>query len=144
MVNRRLVIDASVALSWAFEDEADALSDRVLDALADGVAVVPAVWPLEVSNALVTAQRRGRITPADTARFLSLIGRLPVQVEAVELASMASLVDAAREHSLSAYDASYLVLAMSLGVPLATRDAALQKAATAAGVELFSGGRALR
>ena len=140
-MSRRLVIDASVALSWAFEDEADALSDRVLDALADGVAVVPAVWPLEVSNALVTAQRRGRITPADAARFLSLISRLPVQVQAAEIASMASLVDAAREYHLSAYDASYLVLAMSLGVPLATRDSALQKAAAEAGVELFAGGR---
>ena len=144
MVSRRLVMDASVALSWAFEDEADALSGRVLDALVDGVAVVPAVWPLKVSNALVTAQRRGRITPAETARFLSLICRLPVQVEAIELGSMGSLVDAAREYNLSAYDANDLLLAMSLGVPLATRDAALQKAATAAGVELFSGGTALR
>ncbi len=142
-MSRRLVIDASVALSWAFEDEADSLSDRVLDAIADGVAVVPAVWPLEVSNALVTAQRRGRMTPADTARFLSLIGRLPVQVEPIELGSMASLVDAARGYNLSVYDASYLVLAMSLGVPLATRDAALQNAATAAGVELFAGGGTL-
>ncbi|MBE3599148.1 MAG: type II toxin-antitoxin system VapC family toxin [Limnochordaceae bacterium] len=139
-MSSRLVIDASVALSWAFEDEADVLSDRVLDALVDGVAVVPAVWPVEVSNGLVTAQRRGRITPAETARFLSLIGRLPVQVESFELGSMASLVDAAREYNLSAYDASYLALAMSLGAPLATQDAALQKAATAAGVELFAGG----
>lgn len=141
-MSRRLVIDASIALSWVFEDEADALSDRVLDLLTDGVAVVPAVWPFEVSNALVTAQRRGRITPADTVRFLSLVGRLPVQVEPGEVGSMASLVDAAREYGFSAYDASYLALAMSLGVPLATRDAALQKAATAAGVELFPAGGA--
>ena len=69
-----LVLDASVALSWCFEDEPHAYGDTVLEHLEKGEALVPEIWPLEVGNALLVAERRERLTKADSARFLTLLG----------------------------------------------------------------------
>ncbi len=60
---RPLVVDCSVTMAWCFEDECDELADAVLDRLADGEAWVPSLWPLEVANVLVAAERRRRLTP---------------------------------------------------------------------------------
>jgi len=134
----RLVLDCSVAMSWCFEDEADAESDRVLDALATCEALVPSVWPLEVANVLLVAERRDRLTPAASSRFLDLLGALPILVEEVPFERATSQVLAvARTSDLSAYDASYLELAMRTGSPLATRDERLKEACRATGVEVF-------
>lgn len=71
------VMDASVTLAWAFEDEVTPYTEAVLDKLTRSRAVVPALWPLEVGNALVVAERRGRLKEADTVRFLTLLRQLP-------------------------------------------------------------------
>jgi predicted nucleic acid-binding protein len=47
------------------------------------------------------------------------------------------VLELARSERLSAYDASYLELAMRRGVPLATKDDALAKAARRVGVMLL-------
>ncbi len=75
------VIDASVAMTWCFEDEASRESDAVLDMLRDEDAVVPAIWPLEVANVLLVAERRGRLSEAKANRFLELLSQLPIDVE---------------------------------------------------------------
>ncbi|MBW2030661.1 MAG: type II toxin-antitoxin system VapC family toxin [Deltaproteobacteria bacterium] len=132
------VVDASVTLGWAFEDETSPYTEAVLEALTEGSAFAPAIWPLEVSNALVVAERRGRLTKADTIRFLALLRQLPIEVEGdVADRIFSEVLNLAREHGLSSYDASYLDLAMRLGLPLATQDEALQQAATRCGVEIF-------
>jgi len=132
------VVDASVTLGWAFEDETSPYTEAVLEALTEGSASAPAIWPLEVSNALVVAERRGRLTKADTIRFLALLRQLPIEVEGdVADRIFSEVLNLAREHGLSSYDASYLDLAMRLGLPLATQDEALQQAATRCGVEIF-------
>lgn len=128
---RKVVIDASE------DKEVDVLSDRVLDVLVEGEAVVSAVWPPEVSNGLLTAQQHGRITPAETTWFLSLNCVLPVKVEPCEPGSMALLVEVARAYNLLACNARYLLLAMLRRLLLATHDAALRKGATEAGVRLL-------
>lgn len=133
----RLVLDASVALSWAFDEEDGGYSDRVLDALVDGQAVVPALWGLEIANGLVAAERRGRLTEAASARFLALLQSLPIEVEELELHGLPQVVAVAREHGLTAYDASYLVVAMRRDLPLATLDRRLEQAARASGVALL-------
>lgn len=130
----RLVLDASVALSWAFDEDDGGYSERVLDALAEGQAVVPALWGLEIANGLVVAERRGRLTEAASARFLALLQSLPIEVEEVELDWLPHVVAVAREHAITAYDASYLVVAMRRGLPLATLDQRLREAARASGV----------
>ncbi|MBX5465693.1 MAG: type II toxin-antitoxin system VapC family toxin [Clostridia bacterium] len=134
---RPLVLDASVALSWAFEDEWDPVSERALGAVAEGGAAVPAVWPFEIANALAVAERRGRITTADSVRFLALLSQLPLEVEAVGSEAAFELLELARAYSLSAYDAGYLRLALASGAPLATRDEGLREAAGKAGVRLL-------
>jgi predicted nucleic acid-binding protein len=130
------VMDTSVAMAWCFEDEATEASDAVLDRLHDDEATVPAIWPLEVAQVLLVAERRGRLTEAQASRFLELLTQLPIEVEDAP-ADLAGIVAAGRRHELSSYDASYLVLAERLGASLATLDHRLAKAAEQAGVELL-------
>jgi predicted nucleic acid-binding protein len=136
-----VVIDASLTLGWCFEDEANPFSDSVLAHLETDTAVVPAVWPLEVANALVVGERRGRLTEAQTSRFLDLLAQLPIDVEpALPAAIFGAVISAARGHRLTSYDASYLELAERRGVPLATQDDRLREAAVTAGVSLVQTG----
>jgi predicted nucleic acid-binding protein len=129
-------------MAWCFEDEANDYADGVLDSLAEGQAVVPAIWPLEVGNVLLVAERRRRIGRADAVRFLALLDNLPIAVEQESPGRMMQeIVALARETKLSTYDASYLDLAMRLGLPLATQDVALKKAAKKCGIALFVPGR---
>lgn len=127
------VLDASVAISWCFEDEATPATEALLDRLGEAEAVVPALWFYEVANVLVVAERRGRLTEAQAERFIGLLGRLPIRVEPGE-APMSSLLAIGRRHGLSAYDAAYLALAEHPGLPLASLDSPLRAAARRAGV----------
>jgi predicted nucleic acid-binding protein len=130
------VIDTSVAMAWCFEDEATEATEAVLDRLNNDQAVVPAIWPLEVANVLLVAERRGRLSEAQASRFLELLAQLPIDVDD-SAADMSAIVATGRRHTLSAYDASYLVLAERLGAALATLDQPLTQAARKAGVQLL-------
>ena len=132
------VRDRSVGMAWCFEDEADRYADGVLDGLVEETALVPPLWPLEIANVLVVAERRRRLRKFDSARFLELVGALPIEVD-TGTPDPSHLFAVAREHGLSAYDAAYLALAMREEIPLATRDRALGKAARRCGVSLFAG-----
>ncbi|MFZ5449236.1 MAG: type II toxin-antitoxin system VapC family toxin [Thermodesulfobacteriota bacterium] len=133
-----LVLDASVTLAWAFEDEENSYTDLVLETLSAAEAHVPTVWPLEVGNGLLVAERRGRLNQAASVQFLSLLWQLPIVVEAERPERvLGEILALAREQQLSTYDATYLHLAMRRGFPLATTDELLRQAATRAGVSLF-------
>ena len=129
------VVDASVTMAWCFEDEATEATDAVLDRLRSERALVPEIWPLEVANVLLVAQGRGRVNEAQIGRFVRLLTQLPIDVDETS-ADVASLVALGRTHELSSYDASYLLLAQRAGLPLATLDDRLAKAAARAGVPL--------
>lgn len=132
------VVDNSVVMGWCFEDENDDHSLSVLEALNGDVAAVPAIWPLEVGNVLVVAEQKKRITRTDAARFLSLLQDLPIVVDQESPERMfQEILALARTQKLSTYDASYLDLAMRLGLPLASRDAPLMRAAARCGVPRF-------
>lgn len=132
------VLDASVALSWCFEDEGGDYAVGVLDALRSSEAVVASLWPLEMANGLVVAERRGRVDGAGAARFMELVLSLPIVVDPVSPSRTFNVTHAlARTHGLSAYDAAYLEVALRQGVPMATLDARLRSAAAAEGVPLF-------
>ncbi len=132
------VIDASVAIAWCFADEASEQSRELLESLHFRTALVPPLWHWEVGNALLAAERRGRLEPTAADRFLHLLGQLPIQADA-ESADRAlhETRRLAREHDLTTCDAAYLELAHRRGLPLATRDAALARAARATQVPLF-------
>lgn len=130
------VLDASLTMAWCFEDEADPRTDAVLDHLQDEPAVVPMLWRLEVANVLLVAQRRKRLTPAQSTRFVELLEALPISVDESPV-DLAGVLATALGHQLSAYDATYLLLASRLGLALATADHALAQACRAAGVALL-------
>lgn len=131
------VIDASVVLAWCFDDESSAVADRVLTCLEQEAALAPAHWPLEVANALRTAERRGRLDAADLPRLRALLAALPVEVAPVELTTATGgVLEAARMYDLTAHDAAYLDLAAVRGLALATVDDRLRAACGRAGVEV--------
>jgi predicted nucleic acid-binding protein len=135
------VLDASVSLAWCFEDEVSAYADHVLERLDGDVALAPAVWPLEVANALCVGERRKRLQAADIARLTELMLALPVTVDGLPTErAMGPVLALARAHELSSYDACYLELAMREGLPLATEDTRLREAAPRAGVRLLAEG----
>ena len=132
------VVDASVVLAWVFEDESNAAADAVLDRLGKESAVAPAHWPLEVANALRTAERRGRLVGTELPGLRTLLADLPIEIVPVELGTaMGDVLSVAREHNLSAYDAVYLSLAAFRDIPLATIDTRLSEACARAGVEVI-------
>lgn len=132
------VLDASVVMSWFFEDACDGYADAVLESLNALEAVAPAVWPLEVGNVLVVAERNRRSDMAASRRFLSVLASLPIRVEQESPSRMLKeILLLAREHKLTTYDASCLDLAMRLGLPMASQDAALCKAARRCGIPAF-------
>ncbi len=132
------VLDASVTLAWFFEDEVSAYTGAVLESLRRHQAQVPGIWPLEIANVLLVGERRGRCSEARSSRFLSLLSALPIRLTgAVDISISADLLSLARGHDLSAYDADYLRLAIDSGIPIATQDRKLVKAASECGVELW-------
>ena len=133
-----LVLDASVALTWCFKNEATVAADRVLERLAAEAASVPAIWHLEIANVLALSERRGRITSAGSAEFIELLETLEIVVdEETATRALGRVLDLAREERLTAYDAAYLELAMRLGIPLASKDGDLCDAAERLGVSVF-------
>jgi predicted nucleic acid-binding protein len=125
----QFVVDNSVVMSWCFKDETNNYADTVLDRLTELVAVVPSIWPFEVVNVLLVAERQKRLSESDSIRFLTLLSQLPILVEYERPEMMKELLALARSYNLSSYDASYLDLAMRKGVPIATLDNKLIEAA---------------
>ncbi len=126
-----LILDASMAMEWFAHDASDeALEKRTL--LDDHAVLVPQLWQYEVTSVITRWRRQGRITEADATHALLELGRLPLAtIDQVDLHAISAL---ALAHDLSAYDATYLHVAMISGEPLATLDRQLQKAAAAVGV----------
>lgn len=132
------VIDNSVVMAWCFGDEISSYADNVLTSLESKEAIVPAVWPLEIGNVLVVAERRKRLHETDSVRFLALVDDLPIRVVQESAGRMSKeILFLAREQQISTYDASYLDLAMRNGLPIASQDSGLTKAAERCRVQLF-------
>jgi predicted nucleic acid-binding protein len=129
------VIDASVTASWLLPDETDARAERAYALLDTDSAVVPGIWWFELRNVFIINERRGRIDREKTERALGLLAGLPIQLD--HAAEETALLSLARRHHLTAYDAAYLELAQRQGLPLATLDDALTRAAQAENVALI-------
>ena len=138
---KRLVLDASVSAAWCFPDETTPLAEGLLDRLATGLeAVVPSIWPFEIANAVLQAERLKRITQAHAAAELHQLMLLPITVEPVQTSRAFGMVlSLAREQNLTEYDAAYLELAIRESLPLATVDDGLRNAARDLGVALVTG-----
>ena len=129
-MSESFVVDNSVVMSWCFKDESNQYADAVLDRLSEATAFVPSIWPLEVVNVLLAAERKKRLNEADSVRFITLLSQLPIMVEHERPEKiMKDLLALARANNLSSYDASYLDLSMRKGIPIATLDNRLIAAA---------------
>lgn len=125
-----IVLDSSMTLSWLFADEGDEGSDAVLDRLLVEEALVPSLWPLEVANALLIGERRGRVARNDSIGFVELLDVLPITLDVQTLERpFRDILPLSREEGLSVYDGAYLELALRLQAPLATKDTRLARAA---------------
>jgi predicted nucleic acid-binding protein len=132
------VLDSSVVLAWLLPDEASAAVDALADRLERESADVPAIWSLEVGNALLTAVRRTRITLVDVDASLAALAALPIHSDrTVGPAILNTIVALAARHGLTTYDASYIELAQRSRLPLATLDRKLREACAAAGVAVL-------
>lgn len=130
-----IVIDASIALAWCFDDEASDETDAVAQQVIANGGLVPSLFHLELANVLLQAERRGRISPSEIAQRLDLIAQMPIETDP-QTASRAwsETLSLARAHKLTSYDAAYLELAARRGAALATKDKALAAAARQLGV----------
>lgn len=138
------VLDASVALSWLLVDSKPtdrAYAAQVLESLKrpEIQAQVPVTWGLEVANVLARAEAMNRISEAQSEAFLEMLSQAPIVNDTATFShSLTDTLQLARRYRLSAYDASYLELALRAGLSLATLDEGLGKAARKAGVKRFS------
>jgi predicted nucleic acid-binding protein len=132
-------LDASVALAWSFKDEVSPYAAFIVRSVKNARAVAPIIWPLEVNNALISRVRRGKVDELIAYRIRNTLGRLPVDIDSeIAIASLGlRILRLGIDHGLSAYDASYLELAMRRGIPLATQDERLMRAAGAAGIDIL-------
>ena len=135
------VLDASVALLWLVPETNPAGADyarATLKALREAQAVVPSLFALEAANVVAKVESKGIVTEADSQRFITLLGRLNIVTDqATATHALGDTLHLARRYKLSAYDAAYWELALRTGLPIATLDANLAKAATTAGVPIF-------
>lgn len=131
------VIDASVASTWCFKDELTDYTDAVLDAVSGSViAIAPRLLLYEVHNTTLMGLRRQRIDKADADAFLQLFSSLPIQI--TDPPSYSAIFALAQRHGLTVYDAAYLDLAMREGLPIASLDKNLVRAAGDAGLSFYA------
>ena len=132
------VLDSSAALAWVLPGESDEASDALLHEVANAGATVTGLWPLEIANVMLMAERRHRITTSERRRAIASLADLPILTDASTGArAWAETLALAENNDLTVYDASYLEVAIRLALPLATRDGALRQAATACGVPVL-------
>jgi predicted nucleic acid-binding protein len=136
------VLDNSVTMRWFFGDgkpQELAYAASVLDAMKSTNALVPVTWGLEVSNVIAKAEAKALVTEARSGAFLEMLEGMDIEVDPATFAhALVDTLQLARRYKLSAYDASYLELALRSGVRLATLDEDLQKAAKKTGVKKFT------
>src|SRR5271170_3188581 len=115
------IVDSSIAAAWCFEDEVTPRTEALLDRTETEPVVVPLHWPLEVTNVLRTAVKRGRLTETQAAQRAAALMSLPVRYDPLtHQVAFTTTYELARKHKLTSYDAAYLELSVRLEASLAT------------------------
>ena len=136
-----IVLDASMALAWLLprvEPSEAVLAERLLDQIEDEEFLVPAVWYAEISNAVLRAERKGLVLATQATSFLAELAASGIGLDTDHPKSrQVAVIALSRGHGLTAYDATYLELALRTGGALATFDQQLAQAARNAGSRVF-------
>lgn len=140
MISSSFVVDASVAVAWFVAGETTAFTEQLFEALRrSGTAFVPAIWPAEVANALLVAERSGRASRSNIAAFAQLLAGVDIRIDPPTLnRAFDQVFSLAESLRLSTYDASYVELALRQSLPLATLDKAMARAAQSVGLSVLS------
>ncbi len=135
------VLDNSVAMRWILETSKkmdQKYADEVLNSLLAGEALVPNFWHLEVVNVLLGAEKKLEINAIESEQFISQLDNFPILVDPnTSQQAFSRIIALARIYNLSSYDASYLELAIRTGLPLATLDKRLIKAAKKSAIPIY-------
>ena len=132
------VLDSSATLAWVYSEETTEAIAGVFARLTESGAWVPALWRLEVANILEMGSRRGRHDAGFRDATLVDLAQLPIRLDPeTDRQAWSATVRLAERHKLTVYDAAYLELAQRRGLPLATLDSELRRAATAESVSLL-------
>ena len=129
-----IVVDNSVFLAWCLGEEDDLAAVETMLHIANEGGVAPRIWWHEFRNALLVNERRGRISAEQMSKVLA--ASLALNIEIDESHDEAQLLDFARRFDLTVYDAAYLEVAFRRGLPLATFDHQLRKAANIIGITM--------
>ncbi len=131
-----LVLDASIALVWFLPDEESSVADKALKRLDGAQATVPDLFWHEMRNVLLTSYRRKRLSLAEVWHSMHRLDQLSIITATTS--DNAHILTLAERHGLTAYDSTYLALALETKLPLATLDKRLIDAATLENVPLLS------
>lgn len=135
------VLDNSVAMRWllaSLKQSDQAYAEAVLQSLVETEALVPNLWHLEATNVLIGAEKRGDLKTGEVERFITQLEALPIQIDPLTShQAFSRTLSLSRAYNLSSYDAAYLELAIREGLPLATLDGSLRKAAQRSDVLLY-------
>lgn len=131
---QHFVLDCSIAITWAFEDEANNYANEVLDSLGHAIINVPRIWPLEIDNVLLMNEKRSRITHQRAVLFRQGLKNFSI---IKDNSNEDDFYELAREFKLTTYDASYLELALRKKIPIATFDKELRHAAKRCGIKFY-------
>jgi predicted nucleic acid-binding protein len=138
MTGAAFVVDCSIAMAWLFHDEGTPKTSVLLNRLSSETALVPAWWFIEITNVLAMAERKGRITPAQSDAFIADLSKLAIERDdEAPNRAFTHLLALCRTHRLTSYDAIYLDLAIRRNLPLATLDNDLRRTARKLGVGLL-------
>lgn len=133
-----IVVDASVVIAWLLRDERTPEADALAELIIDEGARVPQLFPIEIANVLVSAQRRGRISLAYAEEQLALLDELSLSLDPETSAhATRTTFQLAVDDNLTVYDATYLELALRLEARLMTFDLALAGAARRRGLTVL-------
>lgn len=137
----QFVLDNSIAMRWLLvsaKKKDQSYAEKVLQSMVEAEAVVPHLWHLEAANVLISAEKRGELEPGEVERFIVQLENLPVLVDPLTAQQAFNrILSLSRAYNLSSYDSAYLELAIREGLPLASLDKNLRKAANKADVQLY-------
>jgi len=129
------VVDASIVAAWLLPDEENELAEQARAAMVDSDALAPNLLWHEIRNILVVSERRNRVAADGVANLLINLRRVPLRI--IDMNDDLRILQVARDHRLSGYDATYLTLAITENLPLVTLDKKLNGAARAVGLPIF-------
>lgn len=133
-----VIADASAVGAFLLADEASPFAHFARSVCRNNPVHVPSIWPAEISNLIRTASRRGRLDDVERDETLLAAEAMRTAVHIAVDPPIRVIVDMALHSGLSAYDATYALLAQRLDAPLLTGDGPLRRAAESLGLKVLT------